>query len=127
MNLPTLFGLSLKNRAHEVALEFGDLTFTFGDLDQRSSRLARELTSRGVQAGDRLSVFLENRVELIDLFIAWTKLGVIQDSPRIRASGGPAAHRARQDPEAPSASVARITVWSSTASRCLRSVPSRAC
>ena len=77
MNLPTLFDLSLKNRADQVALECGDRTFTFGDLDQRSNQVARALTSRGVQAGDRLSVFLDNRVEFIDVFIACTKLGVI--------------------------------------------------
>ena len=77
MNLPILFDLSLKNRASEIALEFGERTFTFGELDQRSNRLSRELATRGLQPGDRLSVFLENRVEFIDLFIACTKLGVI--------------------------------------------------
>ena len=117
MNLPTLFDLSLKIRACEVALEFGDWTFAFGDLDQRGNRLARVLTSRGVQAGDRLSVFLENRVEFINLLIACAKIGVIQASPRIRARGGPAALRARQDPETPSASLGRMRTWSSMASR----------
>lgn len=43
MNLPTLFDLSLKNRAGEVALESGDRTLTFGELDQRRNRMARLL------------------------------------------------------------------------------------
>lgn len=77
MNLPSLFELSLKNRANEIALELGDQSFTFAELDRRSNRMARELAARGLRAGDRLSVFLEGRVEFIDLFIACTKLGSV--------------------------------------------------
>jgi malonyl-CoA/methylmalonyl-CoA synthetase len=77
MNLPTLFDLSLKARASQVALEFAGRTYTFGELDNRSNQFGRELASRGLQAGDRLSVFLENRIEFVDLFLACAKLGII--------------------------------------------------
>src|SRR5690242_10709112 len=60
-----------------VGLEFGGLTFTFGELDARSNRLARLLGERGFRPGDRLCVYLSNCVEMIDLFLACVKLGII--------------------------------------------------
>ena len=50
---------------------------TFGELDVRSNRLARALSARGLVAGDRLAFFLGNRLEIVDLWIACAKLGVI--------------------------------------------------
>ena len=77
MNLTHLFDLSLRGRADSPALEFEDRTFTFGDLEARSNRLAQVLLRRGLKAGDRLSVYLANGVEMIDLFLACVKTGVI--------------------------------------------------
>jgi len=77
MNLCDLFDLSLKGRRDSVALEFQDRTFTFGELDSRSNRLARLFDEKGLHAGDRLCVYLSNCVEMIDLYLACVKLGVI--------------------------------------------------
>jgi malonyl-CoA/methylmalonyl-CoA synthetase len=77
MTLPELFGPTFHNRAGEPALEFKGQRFTFAELDVRANRLASLLTTRGFSAGDRLAVYLENRVEFIDLFLACTRLGVI--------------------------------------------------
>src|SRR4029450_3052527 len=49
----------------------------FGDLDRRANRMSSALAARGVSAGDRLAIFLSNRIEYIDLFLAATRLGVI--------------------------------------------------
>jgi malonyl-CoA/methylmalonyl-CoA synthetase len=77
MNLCNLFDLSLRGRADAVALEFSGCTYTFGELDARSNRLAQLLLSRGIAAGDRLCVYLANCVEMIDLYLACVKAGVI--------------------------------------------------
>ncbi len=77
MNLRDLFDLSLLGRRDAVALEFRGDTFTFGEIDGRSNRLARLFESRGMRAGDRLCVYLANCVEMIDIFLACVKLGVI--------------------------------------------------
>lgn len=82
MSLTELFDPSLVGRRDAPALEYerveGTPAFlTFGELEARSNRLARELTARGLGAGDRLAFFLANRVEIIDLWIACMKLGVI--------------------------------------------------
>ena len=77
MNLLHLFDHSLLGRRDEPALEWAGETFTFGEVERRSNRVANALRARGFAQGDRLCVYLANRVELIDLFLACVKLGVI--------------------------------------------------
>ncbi|MDR3700624.1 MAG: AMP-binding protein [Candidatus Sulfopaludibacter sp.] len=72
-----LFDLSLTGRRDAAALEFADRTFTFGELEERSNRVAHLLANRGLRTGDRLCVYLVNCVEMIDLYLACVKLGVI--------------------------------------------------
>jgi malonyl-CoA/methylmalonyl-CoA synthetase len=64
-------------RRDSVALEWQNATYTFGALEARSNRLARLLAARGLKKGDRLCIYLANCVEIIDLFLACVKLGVI--------------------------------------------------
>lgn len=55
-----------------------DLHVTYGELDQRSSRVAGFLTKRlGVKKGDRIGICSCNRVEFFDLFFASYKTGAI--------------------------------------------------
>lgn len=77
MNLAQLFDLSFVGRRDEVGLEVAGRTYTFGEIDERSNRVAALFHARGLQAGDRLAVYLANRVELIDIYLACIKLGVI--------------------------------------------------
>jgi len=77
LNLLELFDPSLIGRRAAVALEFQGATFTFGDLESRSNRVAQFLQSRGLKQGDRLCVYLSNCVEMIDLYLASIKLGAI--------------------------------------------------
>jgi malonyl-CoA/methylmalonyl-CoA synthetase len=77
LNLTHLFDLSLVGRPDAVALEFQGVAYTFGDLDARSNRLAQLLSRRGVETGHRLCVYLANCVEMIDIYLACVKLGVI--------------------------------------------------
>jgi malonyl-CoA/methylmalonyl-CoA synthetase len=77
VNLLELFDFSLKDRREAVGLEFQDQTYTFGDLDSRSNRVAHCLLGNGFQAGDRLCVYLSNCVEMIDIYLACVKAGII--------------------------------------------------
>jgi malonyl-CoA/methylmalonyl-CoA synthetase len=77
MNLTNLFDLSFQGRRDEAALEFRGQQFSFGDIDARSNRMAQLLAKRGLRSGDRLCVYLANCVEMIDLFVACVKQGVI--------------------------------------------------
>lgn len=77
MHLLHLFDLSLKLREDTVALEWNGAEYTFGDVERRSNRMADALRARGFVQGDRLCVQLANRIELIDLYLACVKLGVM--------------------------------------------------
>ena len=77
MNLSGLFDLSFIDRRSAVALEFQGRSLTFGEIDERSNRAAHLLVQRGFKAGDRLCVRLVNCLEMIDLYLACVKLGVI--------------------------------------------------
>jgi len=77
LNLAQLFDLSLLGRRNTPALEYHGATYTFGDIDVRSNRLAQLLALRGLHTGDRLCVYLANCIEMIDLYLACVKLGVI--------------------------------------------------
>ena len=83
MSLQPLLDLSLVGRAGAEALDDATAdparpaTLTFGDVERRANATARLLAARGLAAGDRLAVFLPNRVELLDLYLACVRLGVI--------------------------------------------------
>jgi malonyl-CoA/methylmalonyl-CoA synthetase len=77
VDLLHLFDLSLIARANDVALEWAGVEFTFGAIERSSNRVAYALRARGLVKGDRLCVYLGNRIELIDIYLACVKLGVI--------------------------------------------------
>jgi malonyl-CoA/methylmalonyl-CoA synthetase len=77
MNLSHLFDLSFLGRRETVALEWQGREYTFGEIDERSNRAAHVLLGRGLAAGDRLCVYLGNSLEIIDLFLACVKTGIL--------------------------------------------------
>ena len=81
-SLLELYDGSLVGRGETAAVEYdrGDGTtgsLTFGELETRSNRLAQALGARGLSRGDRLAFYLVNRIEIVDLWIACVKIGVI--------------------------------------------------
>ncbi len=77
MDLLDFFSPSLVRSRTAPGLEFGDRTWSFRDIDQASNRLANLLETRGLCASDRLCVYLPNSPELIFLYLACVKLGVV--------------------------------------------------
>jgi malonyl-CoA/methylmalonyl-CoA synthetase len=77
LTLLELFDPSLIGWRDITALEFQDAVYTFGDLDARSNRLSQLFLARGLKPGDRVCVYLANCVEMIDLYLASVKLGLI--------------------------------------------------
>lgn len=59
------------------AMITGDAEFTYSELDERATRLANHLASRGVGAGDHVAVHSTNRIEWADAFYACFKLRAV--------------------------------------------------
>lgn len=77
MHLMNLFDVSLQGKKEAIGLVFNQQSFSFGQIDQRSNQVANLLIQEGFEPGDRLAVYLENCVEMIDLYLACIKTGII--------------------------------------------------
>jgi len=82
LNLDEFFRASLTAKADRIGLQLpgadgGRRDLTFGEIDARAGRVAAWLADRGFEKGDRLCVYLPNRLEFLDLFLACTRLGVV--------------------------------------------------
>ncbi|MDN5862712.1 MAG: AMP-binding protein, partial [Salinisphaera sp.] len=51
--------------------------FTFAELDARANRLAHAIEGLGIAKGDVLAFVVSNRAELIDIYFALARTGVI--------------------------------------------------
>ncbi|HLA91536.1 MAG TPA: AMP-binding protein [Gemmatimonadaceae bacterium] len=115
MLLTELFDRSLIQRAGACALEWDRpgaprVSLTFGDLEARSNRLAQLLAARGLVRGDRLAFCLANRVEIVDLWLACAKLGVIVVPVNVLYTAREIGHIVRDaEPRAVVATSARAT------------------
>src|SRR3954465_12609574 len=60
-----------------AALRFEGTGLTYGELDERVTRLARALADRGVGVGDRVAVLALNGTEVWEAYLAGLRLGAI--------------------------------------------------
>lgn len=77
MNLGQLLKVSAKKFPDTVALKDRERSFTYPELNQRVNRLAHSLLSLGLEKGDKVAVLLENSIEIIEIYLATAKTGII--------------------------------------------------
>jgi acyl-CoA synthetase (AMP-forming)/AMP-acid ligase II len=61
----------------KIALWFDDKSWTYGELDDATDRIAAALGAAGVRSGDRVALFLLNCPELVFSYFACFKLGAV--------------------------------------------------
>ena len=73
------FWLTRRNELspERVAVDFEDRAISYGELNERSNRVAQVLQGAGVRRGDRVAVLSDNRPEYLEVFFACAKLGII--------------------------------------------------
>ena len=71
------FARHARKNPSRPAFSFGDTHRTYAEMDGRITRLARGLQSLGIGHGDRLAVFMYNRLEVIESYFAGMRLGAI--------------------------------------------------
>lgn len=77
MRMETVLRAQAVRYPDKIALICGDERITYHDLVQRIARVASGLKERGLGAGDRIVLFLNNGVEIVELFYAAFSLGII--------------------------------------------------
>jgi fatty-acyl-CoA synthase/long-chain acyl-CoA synthetase len=74
--LKHLYESVLRRYERAPAITFGDQTLTYGDLDDRSTRLASALVDRGLETADRVGLLMSNRAAYAVADIALARAGL---------------------------------------------------
>ncbi len=86
LNLGQITRINALKNPNKLALKDKKRSFTFGQVDDRVNRLANALLAMGLRKGDKISVLLENSVEIIELYLAAAKTGIIVNPINFRLS-----------------------------------------
>jgi len=77
MNLGQTFRVNAKKYANKVVLKEKNRSFTYAQTNERVNRLAHGLLSLGLGKGDKIAVLLENTIEIVELYLATAKTGIV--------------------------------------------------
>lgn len=92
MNFGQNFKVNAKKFPKTIALKDCSRCFTYAEANLRVNRLANSLLAMGLQKGDRLAVFLENSIEIIECYLATAKTGIVIVPINFRLLGKEAAY-----------------------------------
>ena len=91
-NPALIYRIHGQNTPQKAALIHKDSVTTFAELDSLVDRLAHGLTRRGVRKGTSFLMLMKNKVELVALAIAATRIGASAVSASWRATGAELAY-----------------------------------
>ncbi|MEW6070466.1 MAG: AMP-binding protein [Candidatus Thermoplasmatota archaeon] len=77
LNLGQNLEINAKKYANKIALKDKARKFTYSELNSRVNKLAQGLLSFGFRKGDKLAVLLENCIEIVEVYLAAAKTGII--------------------------------------------------
>jgi fatty-acyl-CoA synthase len=75
LSLPELLRRNATRMPSAPALRMDGRTISYGDLELRAGRLAAALRERGVRPADRVSIWMHNSIEMVEVLFAIHKLG----------------------------------------------------
>jgi long-chain acyl-CoA synthetase len=75
--LDTLAARHATYRRDHLALVFGEQRLTHAHVNRRANRTASALLGLGLRKGDRMALLLDNSLELLDLYQAAAKTGIV--------------------------------------------------
>ena len=92
MNLGQNLKINARKFPNTVAIKDWNRSFTYPELNQRVNRLANGLISLGLNKGDRVAVFMENSIEIVEIFLATAKAGIVMVPINFRLVGKEVAY-----------------------------------
>ena len=91
--LPRILARQAETRPDQAYLRFGEgPPITFGDIDERTDRIANSLRRLGVAKGDRVAMILPNCLEIVTIWFALAKLGAIEVPVNFELRGALLSH-----------------------------------
>ena len=77
LNLGQILKVNAKKFPRTVALKDERRAFTYPEVNRRVNRLAHRLLGLGLKPGDKIAVLLENSIEIVELYLATAKTGIV--------------------------------------------------
>jgi acyl-CoA synthetase (AMP-forming)/AMP-acid ligase II len=92
LNIGQNLKVNAKKFPNTVALKDRMRTFTYPQVNRRVNKLAHSLLSIGLSKGDKVAVLLENSIEIVEVFLAAAKTGIIIVPINFRLVGSEVAY-----------------------------------
>lgn len=86
-NILSTMRMNVVRRPYSPAVMLGDITLSWAEFWERSSRLGNALIKLGLKKGDRLQIFLPNCLEYPEVVIGGNKAGLINTAGNFRLTG----------------------------------------
>jgi acyl-CoA synthetase (AMP-forming)/AMP-acid ligase II len=77
LNLGQVLKVNAKKYPTAIALKDRARTFTYPELNTRVNKLANSLLALGLKKGDKVAVLLENCIEIVEVYLATAKTGLV--------------------------------------------------
>ena len=77
LNLGQNLKVNAKRYPDTVALKDSKRAFTYPEANKRVNKLAHSLLSLGLEKGDKVAVLLENCIEIVEVYLATAKTGLV--------------------------------------------------
>ncbi len=87
MNLGQMLKINARHFPATTALKDRERSFTYPETNRRVNRLSHSLLGLGLKKGDKVAVLLENCIEIIEIYLAVAKTGIIIVPMNFRLAG----------------------------------------
>lgn len=87
LNLAQNFSVLARKHPDKTAFKEPRGAWTFAQYERRTNRLANALLSIGLKKGDKVSCVLDNVIEIVDLYFAAAKTGIVLNPINFRLIG----------------------------------------
>jgi acyl-CoA synthetase (AMP-forming)/AMP-acid ligase II len=77
LNLGQILPVNAKKFPGRVALKDRERSYTYPETNRRVNKLAHSLLSLGLSKGDKVAVLLENCIEMVEVYLATAKTGLV--------------------------------------------------
>jgi acyl-CoA synthetase (AMP-forming)/AMP-acid ligase II len=77
MNLGQMLKINARHFPTTIALKDRTRSYTYVETNKRVNRLSHSLVSMGLKKGDKVAVLLENSIEIIEIYLATGKTGIV--------------------------------------------------
>lgn len=77
INLGQILKVNAKKFPNTIALKDKERSYTYPEVNQRVNKLAHSLISLGLNKGDKVAVLLENSIEIVEIYLATAKTGLV--------------------------------------------------